>query len=109
MAESINDRIRSVIDRSRIVVFMKGNPRMPMCGFSAAVVQVLEDIGVPYESVDVLQDQAIREGIKGFSNWPTIPQLYVDRQFIGGCDIVREMHARGELAALIHGRGSEGR
>ena len=79
---------------------------MPMCGFSAAVVQVFEDFGVPFETVDVLQDPAVREAVKVFSNWPTIPQVYIDGKFIGGCDIVREMHDRGELEPLVKAAAS---
>lgn len=101
MGDSIKDRIGSLIERSRIVIFMKGNRLMPMCGFSAAVVQVFEELGVPFETVDVLQDPEIRDGVKVYSNWPTIPQVYVDGKFIGGCDIIREMHSRGELQPLV--------
>jgi len=80
---------------------MKGTPAFPMCGFSAATVQVLREIGVPFKAIDVLADPEIRDAIKSYSNWPTIPQVYVGGKFIGGCDIVREMHARGELAPLL--------
>jgi monothiol glutaredoxin len=98
---SVEEKIRSLIDRNKVVVFMKGSRTIPMCGFSAAVVQILNQLGVPYETVDVLEDPEIREGVKVFSNWPTIPQLYVNGQFIGGCDIVRDLYARGELAELV--------
>jgi monothiol glutaredoxin len=98
---SADDRIQSLIDRNKVLLFMKGNRAIPMCGFSAAVVQVLDRANVAYETVDVLQDPEIREGVKAFSNWPTIPQLYVSGKFVGGCDIVREMDARGELAPLL--------
>ena len=87
-----------LVANNRVVLFMKGNKSFPQCGFSAAVVEVLKRHAVPFETVNVLQDQAVREGIKKFSNWPTIPQLYVKGEFIGGCDIVREMDASGELA-----------
>jgi monothiol glutaredoxin len=87
-----------LVANNRVVLFMKGNKSFPQCGFSAAVVEVLKRHAVPFETVNVLQDQAVREGIKKFSNWPTIPQLYVNGEFIGGCDIVREMDASGELA-----------
>ncbi|MEW6272106.1 MAG: Grx4 family monothiol glutaredoxin [Thermodesulfobacteriota bacterium] len=96
-----NERIREAIERNRIVIYMKGTPSFPMCGFSAATIEVFEELGVPYETVDVLKDPEIREGIKRFSNWPTIPQVYINGRFIGGCDIVREMHANGELEPLV--------
>ncbi len=101
MAESIEERIREAITRNKILIYMKGTPSFPMCGFSAATIEVFEELGVPYETVDVLKDPEIREGIKRFSNWPTIPQVYIDGKFIGGCDIIREMHANGELAPLV--------
>ena len=101
MAESAADRIRKTIENNRIVIYMKGTPTFPMCGFSAATIEVFNELGVPYETVDVLTDPEIREGIKRFSNWPTIPQVYVNGQFVGGCDIVREMHASGELDTLV--------
>ena len=104
---SIDDRIQSMIDRSKVILFMKGTRSIPMCGFSAAVIQVLDRTNVPYETVDVLEDPAIREGVKAFSSWPTIPQLYVGGKFVGGCDIVREMDARGELAPLLRAATSE--
>ena len=87
-----------LVTNHRVLLFMKGNKSFPQCGFSAAVVEVLKRHGVPFETVNVLQDQGVREGIKQFSSWPTIPQLYIDGEFIGGCDIVREMDANGELA-----------
>ncbi len=95
------ERIRQTVTNNRIVLFMKGSPDFPMCGFSAATVEVLNRHGVPFESVDVLQDPEIREGIKHFSNWPTIPQLYVAGDFVGGCDIIREMDETGELAPVL--------
>lgn len=101
MAENAADRIRKTIEDNRIVIYMKGTPTFPMCGFSAATIEVLNEVGVPYETVDVLTDPEIREGIKKFSDWPTIPQVYVKGEFIGGCDIIREMHATGELAPLL--------
>lgn len=100
MAE-VADRIRESLEKNKIVIYMKGTPSFPMCGFSAATIEVFEELGVPYETVDVLKDPEIREGIKRFSNWPTIPQVYIDGRFIGGCDIVREMHANGELVPLV--------
>ena len=101
MADEVSERIRESIGQNKIVIYMKGSPSFPMCGFSAATVEVFEELGVPYATVDVLKDPEVREGIKRFSNWPTIPQVYVDGKFIGGCDIVREMHANGELAPLL--------
>jgi monothiol glutaredoxin len=97
---SIQQRIQSLIDQNKIVVFMKGNREIPMCGFSATVVQVLNQLAVPYETVDVLEDPEIREGVKHFSNWPTIPQVYIGGKFIGGCDIIRDMYETGELEPL---------
>ena len=90
--------IAHLVANNRVVLFMKGNKSFPQCGFSAAVIEVLKRHGVPFETINVLQDQAVREGIKQFSSWPTIPQLYIGGEFIGGCDIVREMDASGELA-----------
>ena len=96
----VDQRIQSLIDQNKILVFMKGTREIPMCGFSATVVQVLDHLTVPYETVDVLEDPEIREGVKQFSNWPTIPQLYIDSKFVGGCDIIREMYESGELESL---------
>ena len=102
---SLDEGTRAKIDRiireNEVVLFMKGTRRMPQCGFSATLVQILDDLLPAYETVDVLSDPALRDGIKAFSEWPTIPQLYVRGEFVGGCDIVREMHARGELAPLL--------
>ncbi len=95
------ERIRQEIADNSVVLFMKGTPVSPQCGFSAAVVDILSDIGVKFKSVDVLLDPETRESIKAFSNWPTIPQLYVEGEFIGGSDILREMHETGELAQLL--------
>ena len=97
----VNNRIRQTIDNSDIVLFMKGTPVFPQCGFSATLVQVLSVLGVKFQGVNVLEDPEIREGIKSFSDWPTIPQLYVKGEFVGGCDIVREMYETGELATLF--------
>lgn len=99
------ERIEDIIASSDVVLFMKGVPAAPQCGFSAAVVQVLAQVGVPYRAVDVLQDPMVREGVKAYSNWPTIPQLYVKGEFVGGCDIVREMFQAGELTALLADKG----
>ena len=98
-------RIRDDIEKNDVVLFMKGTPVYPMCGFSAAVVQILGRMGVTYKSVDVLTDNEVRDGIKRFSNWPTIPQLYVKGEFIGGCDIVRDMHESGELSEVLKSAG----
>jgi monothiol glutaredoxin len=107
MAEDVLDRIRSEISQNRIMIYMKGTPSFPMCGFSAATIDVFNQLGVPYETVDVLADPAIRDGIKRFSKWPTVPQVYIDGQFIGGCDIIREMHASGELEPLVRGAAAK--
>ena len=101
----VNERIKAVLAGHAMVLFMKGTPQFPMCGFSGQVAQILGYIGVPYKGVNVLEDQEIREGIKAYSNWPTIPQLYVKGEFIGGCDITREMFQAGELQALFEEKG----
>ena len=101
----VTENIKNEIKSNDVVLFMKGTPVFPMCGFSAATVQVLSDIGVKFSSVNVLDSNEMREGIKKFSNWPTIPQLYVKEEFIGGCDIVKEMHETGELLELFNSRG----
>lgn len=98
---SISDRIGALIAENSVIVFMKGTPQAPQCGFSASVIKVLDAVGTPYASVNVLADPLIREGIKEYSDWPTIPQLYVKGEFVGGCDIVREMYESGELFDLI--------
>ncbi len=105
MENVVFDRIREEISDSDVVLFMKGTPVFPQCGFSAAVAQVLTVMGVKYKGVNVLEDPGIREGIKSFSNWPTIPQLYVKGEFVGGCDIVREMYDSGELQQLLADKG----
>ena len=102
---SIRDRIASDIAANDVVLFMKGTPVFPQCGFSAAVVQILSDAGVKFKAYDVLSDPELRQGIKEFSNWPTIPQLYVKGEFVGGCDIVREMHESGELKGFLAEKG----
>lgn len=99
------DRIRSTIEAHDVVLFMKGVPAQPQCGFSSVVVRILDHLGVAYHDVNVLADPDIREGVKEFANWPTIPQLYVKGEFIGGCDIVREMFQTGELQALLEQNG----
>src|SRR3979490_2218183 len=99
------ERIRDEIGKNDVLLFMKGTPVFPQCGFSAAVVQVLSELGVKFKGIDVLTDPSLRQGVKEFSSWPTIPQLYVKGEFIGGCDIVREMHSSGELRDLFQNRG----
>ena len=93
----INSKIKDNNSKDEVVLYMKGNPTFPQCGFSSTVVQILKHIGVNFKSYDVLQDENLREGIKSFSNWPTIPQLYVNNEFVGGCDIIKEMFETGEL------------
>ena len=101
LIEPLRKQISELVAKNRVVLFMKGTRGMPQCGFSAQVVKILDELQPNYETVDVLRSSEIRDGIKAFSEWPTIPQLYVDGQFIGGCDIVREMNASGELQKLI--------
>ena len=101
----VSESIKNEIKSSDVVLFMKGTPVFPMCGFSAATVQVLSDLGVKFSSVNVLESEEMREGIKKYSNWPTIPQLYVKEEFIGGCDIVKEMQENGELIELFKSKG----
>jgi monothiol glutaredoxin len=100
MADPI-ERIQQAINSDKIVIFMKGNRSFPQCGFSAATVEVFEELGAPYSTVDVLADQEVRDAVKAYSNWPTIPQVFVKGKFIGGCDIVTEMHQKGELKPLV--------
>ncbi|MEQ8349782.1 MAG: Grx4 family monothiol glutaredoxin [Sneathiellaceae bacterium] len=102
---SVTERIRQEIDTAPVMLFMKGTPVFPQCGFSSVVVQVLNHLGVKFSSVDVLTDPEIRQGIKEFSNWPTIPQLYVKGEFVGGCDIIREMFETGELQQYMTEKG----
>ncbi len=99
------ERIQKDIDSNDVVLFMKGNAAFPQCGFSSLVVQVLSQLGVPFKDINILEDNELRQGIKDFSNWPTIPQLYVKGEFIGGCDIVREMYEAGELQELLQQKG----
>ena len=105
MDATVSERIKDDISSNDVVLFMKGSPVFPQCGFSAAVVQVLTHLGVKFKGVDILQDPSLRQGIKEFSNWPTIPQLYVKGEFVGGCDIVREMFDSGELKQLLSDKG----
>jgi monothiol glutaredoxin len=100
-----NAKIDAEVKGNDVVLFMKGTPQFPMCGFSGQVVQILNHVGVPFKGVNVLDDMEVREGIKAYSNWPTIPQLYVKGEFIGGCDIAREMFQSGELQSLLAEKG----
>ncbi len=102
--EALKQKIEATINKDRIMLFMKDSPSMPQCGFSAAVVGVLKEEGVQYGSFNILADNEMREGLKQYSNWPTFPQLYVDGKLVGGCDIVRAMHAKGELAPVLAGK-----
>ncbi len=101
MSEPIESTIKKTIDDNDVVLFMKGSAKFPQCGFSATAAKILEHLGVPFKDVNVLEDQQLREGIKSYSNWPTIPQLYIKGEFVGGCDIMREMYEAGELHDLI--------
>jgi monothiol glutaredoxin len=105
MSNSAHERIRSDISENDVVLFMKGTPVFPQCGFSAAVVEILSELGVKFKGVNVLADAEIRQGIKEFSNWPTIPQLYVKGEFVGGADIVREMFEADELSSYLAEKG----
>lgn len=105
MDQSVTSRIQSEIDASPVMLFMKGTPMFPQCGFSARVIQILKATKVAFKTVNVLEDAELRDGIKAYSNWPTIPQLYVQGEFIGGCDIVTEMYQTGELDTLLTEKG----
>ncbi|CUW47077.1 Grx4 family monothiol glutaredoxin [Novacetimonas hansenii] len=105
MAETITQQIQAQIDANPVMLYMKGDATFPQCGFSARVVQILKHLGVPFKTANVLEDPALRQGIKDFSNWPTVPQLYVKGEFIGGCDIVTEMYQSGELEKLLTEKG----
>jgi len=102
---TVHERIRQEVADNPVVLYMKGSPVFPQCGFSAAVVQILSHLGVKFKGIDVLADPGIRQGIKEFSEWPTVPQLYIKGEFVGGADIVREMYLSGELAGLFAARG----
>lgn len=101
MTPETQERLETLIKQNKIMVFMKGNKLMPQCGFSNNVVQILNTLGVPFETVDVLADDEIRQGIKEYSSWPTIPQVYVDGQFVGGSDILIELYQKGELQEMV--------
>ena len=101
MDDSTRARIDGAVKENKILLFMKGTPEFPQCGFSAVTVEILERLAVPYATIDVLADPSVRQGIKDYSQWPTIPQLYIDGEFVGGCDIAREMFANGELEKMV--------
>ena len=101
MTEDINVKIKSLTDKNEVCLFMKGTPEVPQCGFSLAVSNVLKHLNVKFTGINVLEDPKIREGIKIYSDWPTIPQLYIKGEFVGGCDIVKEMFEKGELKSLL--------
>ena len=105
MSNPVHDRIQAQITENPVVLYMKGTPVFPQCGFSARVVQILSHAGVPFKGVNVLEDMELREGIKSFTNWPTIPQLYVKGEFVGGCDIITEMFQSGELQEMMEAKG----
>jgi monothiol glutaredoxin len=103
------ERIEAAVKNNRIMIFMKGNRNFPQCGFSAATVAVFDQLGAPYETADVLSDPEVRDQIKTYSSWPTIPQVYIDGKFVGGCDIVRELYESGELQQLVNGSAAGAR
>ena len=105
MSDPTAERIQSEITENPVMLYMKGNAMFPQCGFSARVVQILTHMGVPFKTANVLEDAALRDGIKTFSNWPTIPQLYVKGEFVGGCDNITEMFQSGELASMLDEKG----
>ena len=107
ITDPVTERIESELKENDVVLFMKGTPVFPQCGFSAAVVQVLTHLGIKFKGIDVLQDPGLRQGVKSYTNWPTIPQLYVKGEFVGGCDIIREMYESGELTELLQSKGIE--
>ena len=101
MSEDVLSKIDQQVKNNKVMLYMKGNPNAPQCGFSAHTVEILQSYGIPFETADVLADPAVRDGIKRYSNWPTIPQVYIDGKFVGGCDIVSELHERGELEPML--------
>lgn len=105
MTDEVQERIQGLVDGSPVLLFMKGSPLFPQCGFSSRAIAILNHLGVEFDTVDVLQDQGVRQGIKAFSDWPTIPQLYVKGEFIGGSDIMMEMYESGELAQVLVDKG----
>lgn len=101
MTPELKERIDNLVNQNKILVFMKGNKLMPQCGFSNNVVQILNALGVPYETVDILEDYEVRQGIKEYSSWPTIPQVYVNGEFVGGSDVMIELYQKGELQQMV--------
>ena len=108
MTDDVQGKIQGLVENNDVLLFMKGSPLFPQCGFSSRAVAILNHLGVEFESFDVLQDQGVRQGIKNFSDWPTIPQLYVKGEFVGGSDIMMEMYESGELAGLMRDKGVAG-
>ena len=98
---NVNEKIKDIITKNDVVLFMKGTPEMPQCGFSMIVINILKELKVKFSGINVLADPEIRQGIKDFSNWPTVPQLYIKGEFIGGCDIAKEMYEKGELQKIL--------
>ena len=105
MDQKTNKRIKDALDKNEVCLFMKGTPEVPQCGFSLAVSNVLKHLEVNFKGINVLEDMEIREGIKEFGNWPTIPQLYIKKEFVGGCDIIKEMYENGELIKILEEKG----
>jgi monothiol glutaredoxin len=101
MDEALKQRIDETVNKEKVVLFVKGTKNFPQCGFSSAVIQIFKSLNVPFECVNILADQDLRQGLKEYSSWPTFPQIYVGGEFIGGCDIVREMHEKGELEPVV--------
>jgi monothiol glutaredoxin len=99
--DDTHKKIDEQVKKNKVMLYMKGSPQAPMCGFSAHTVEILQAYGYPFETADVLADPAVREGIKRYTNWPTIPQVFIDGKFVGGCDIVHELHERGELEPML--------
>ena len=99
--DDVQNKIDQKVKNNKVMLFMKGSPQAPMCGFSAHTVEILQSYGYPFETADVLADPAVREGIKRYSNWPTIPQVFIGGKFVGGCDIVHELHESGELEPML--------
>ena len=106
LSDATREKIETYLDQNRVVLFMKGSPSQPMCGFSAKTAGILDGLLEGYASVDVLADQEIREGIKAYGQWPTIPQLYIDKELVGGCDIVMDLYQNGELQTMVNEAGA---
>lgn len=101
MDDALKQKIEQTVRSDKVVLFVKGTKTFPQCGFSSSVIEIFKGLGVPFQCVNILADQDLRQGLKEYSSWPTFPQIYVDGEFIGGCDIVREMHEKGELAPIV--------